>query len=58
LRVGQKKSSTMPDHIPGPRGLPLLGNVADIDPSDAVASLGKIAETYGMPHKYLAGWSG
>ncbi|KPM34016.1 Bifunctional P-450:NADPH-P450 reductase [Neonectria ditissima] len=41
----------MPSKIPGPRGLPLLGNIADIDPSDAVASLGRIAETYGPIYK-------
>ncbi|KAK7419766.1 hypothetical protein QQX98_003138 [Neonectria punicea] len=41
----------MPSTIPGPRGLPLLGNIADIDPSDAVASLGRIAETYGPIYK-------
>ncbi|KAH7006759.1 cytochrome P450 [Ilyonectria destructans] len=46
----------MPSTIPGPRGLPLLGNIADINPSDAVASLGRISETYGPIYKLnLAG---
>ncbi|KAF7554690.1 hypothetical protein G7Z17_g2691 [Cylindrodendrum hubeiense] len=43
-------------NVPGPRGLPILGNIADINPSDAVASLGRIAETYGSIYKLnLAG---
>jgi hypothetical protein len=37
----------MTAEIPRPRGLPILGNILDIDPSDAVASLGKLAETHG-----------
>ncbi|KAH6896729.1 fatty acid hydroxylase [Thelonectria olida] len=42
--------------IPRPRGLPVLGNILDIDPSDAVASLGKLAEIHGSIYKLkLAG---
>ncbi|KAF7562617.1 hypothetical protein G7046_g1524 [Stylonectria norvegica] len=46
----------MHSEIPGPRGLPILGNITDIDPSDAVASLGAIAQKFGPIYKLnLAG---
>lgn len=35
--------------IPGPPGLPLLGNFNDIDPADSMTSLSRLADTYGMP---------
>lgn len=34
--------------IPGPPGLPLLGNLTDLDPADGIGSLGRLADTYGM----------
>jgi cytochrome P450/NADPH-cytochrome P450 reductase len=34
--------------IPGPPGLPLLGNLADLDPTDGIGSLERLADTYGM----------
>jgi cytochrome P450/NADPH-cytochrome P450 reductase len=34
--------------IPGPPGLPLLGNIADIDTKDLVMSISKLADTYGI----------
>ena len=37
----------MTEPIPGPRGLPFLGNIRDIDPVDTIKSLGLIADTYG-----------
>jgi hypothetical protein len=37
----------MTERIPGPKGWPLIGNVLDIDPVDAVACLGRIADEYG-----------
>ncbi|KAK5991521.1 hypothetical protein PT974_09805 [Cladobotryum mycophilum] len=46
----------MSEQIPGPRPLPIIGNILDIDPTDAVASLGKLASKYGPIYKlYLAG---
>ena len=36
--------------IPSPPGLPLLGNVFDIDPQNQLASLKHLAEVYGKPH--------
>lgn len=37
-----------PQPIPGPPGLPLLGNFADLDPVDGVGSLCRLADKYGM----------
>lgn len=37
----------MTEPIPGPPGLPLLGNINDIDPADSMASLLRLADTYG-----------
>lgn len=39
----------MAEPIPGPPGLPILGNINDIDPVDSMASLGRLADTYGKP---------
>lgn len=33
--------------IPGPPGLPLIGNVGDIDPAFPLGSLKNMADTYG-----------
>jgi len=33
--------------IPGPPGLPLIGNVRDVDPIDSVKSLVLLADKYG-----------
>jgi hypothetical protein len=38
----------MPEPIPGPPGLPILGNINDVDPVDTTASLSRLADTYGM----------
>jgi cytochrome P450 / NADPH-cytochrome P450 reductase len=38
----------MPTPVPGPPGLPLLGNLNDIDPADSISSLGRLADTYGI----------
>lgn len=35
------------EEIPGPPGLPFLGNVNDVDPVNSVASLERLAEIYG-----------
>ena len=48
----------MPTKIPGPPGIPLLGNVFDIDPNETWNSLNKLAKQYGMtavhgPRQYL-----
>ena len=40
--------SKMTETIPGPPGLPFLGNINDIDPADGISSLGRLADTYGM----------
>lgn len=42
------ETTTMP--ILGPPGLPLLGNINDIDPTDSIASLCRLADTYGIFH--------
>jgi cytochrome P450/NADPH-cytochrome P450 reductase len=34
--------------IPGPPGLPLVGNIGDVDTKDLVMSIRKLADTYGM----------
>lgn len=34
--------------IPTPPGLPLLGNINDVDPENSIASLRYLAELYGM----------
>jgi cytochrome P450/NADPH-cytochrome P450 reductase len=38
----------MSQPIPGPPGLPLLGNINDLDPTDGLASLIRLADTYGI----------
>ena len=41
--------------IPGPPGLPLIGNVFDVDPQNQSASLARLADIYGMqPSLFLA----
>lgn len=35
------------EEIPGPPGLPFLGNVQDLDPVNSIASLERLAEIYG-----------
>jgi cytochrome P450 / NADPH-cytochrome P450 reductase len=39
------------DEIPGPRGVPLLGNVFDLDPASPIESLIRMAEEYGPIYK-------
>jgi hypothetical protein len=39
---------SIPIPIPGPPGIPLLGNINDVDPAEAVVSLGQLADTYGL----------
>jgi cytochrome P450/NADPH-cytochrome P450 reductase len=36
-----------PIPIPGPPGLPILGNIYDLDYPDTVSSLSRLADTYG-----------
>ena len=38
----------MAESIPQPPGLPLLGNVNDIDPQNGMRSLRHLSEKYGM----------
>ena len=45
----------MTESIPGPKGLPILGNILDIDPVDAVQCLGRIAKEYGEIYKLSVG---
>lgn len=33
--------------IPGPPGIPLLGNLRDVDSELPIVSLGQLADTYG-----------
>jgi hypothetical protein len=37
----------MPSPIPQPPGIPLLGNIFDVDPNNTWVSLKKLAEKYG-----------
>lgn len=37
--------------IPGPPGLPIVGNVGDIDPNFPLGSMNNMAETYGPSKK-------
>lgn len=39
------------EEIPGPPGLPFLGNVSDVDPVNSIASLERLAEIYGRNDK-------
>lgn len=45
----------MAEPIPGPPGLPILGNINDIDPVDTITSLGRLADTYGPIFKLNLG---
>jgi hypothetical protein len=38
----------MPTEIPGPPGVPLLGNVFDVNPNETWNSLNKLAKQFGM----------
>jgi cytochrome P450/NADPH-cytochrome P450 reductase len=37
----------MTESIPGPAGLPVLGNMYDLDPANSIESLGHLADIYG-----------
>jgi len=39
-------ANTIP--IPGPPGLPIFGNVADVDASNPIASFSQLADIYGL----------
>ena len=39
------------DEIPGPRGLPVLGNVRDLDADAPIESLMRLADEYGPIYK-------
>lgn len=41
-------SSTTPVPIPGPKGIPILGNLYDIESEVPLNSLELLADTYGM----------
>ncbi|QSZ36198.1 hypothetical protein DSL72_007324 [Monilinia vaccinii-corymbosi] len=43
------------EEIPGPPGIPFLGNVQDLDPINSIASLERLAETYGPIFKLHLG---
>ncbi|KAF8850100.1 fatty acid hydroxylase [Acephala macrosclerotiorum] len=45
----------MSQPIPGPPGLPILGNISDIDPVDSSNSLVRLADTYGEIFKLSLG---
>ncbi|KAJ5692020.1 hypothetical protein N7462_001443 [Penicillium macrosclerotiorum] len=44
----------MPSEIPGPAGVPLLGNVFDVNPNETWSSLNKLAKEYGSIFKINA----
>lgn len=39
--------------VPGPPGLPILGNIKDLDPADSMASLSRLSDTYGRNTSHL-----
>ncbi|CCD33597.1 hypothetical protein BofuT4_P072760.1 [Botrytis cinerea T4] len=43
------------EEIPGPPGLPFLGNVSEVDPVNSIASLERLAEIYGPIFKLNLG---
>lgn len=47
VSVDVEQNMTTP--IPSPPGLPLIGNVFDIDPGDQLNSLMHLADIYGTP---------
>jgi hypothetical protein len=38
----------MPTEIPGPPGVPVLGNIFDVNPNETWNSLNNLASKYGM----------
>ena len=44
----------MTEPIPGPRGVPVLGNVFDLDTADPLGGFVRMAETYGPIFKISA----
>ncbi|KAH8751145.1 fatty acid hydroxylase [Hyaloscypha sp. PMI_1271] len=46
---------SVPVPVPGPPGLPLIGNLNDIDATDGMASLSRLADTYGPIFKLNLG---
>ena len=53
LRVFSISERTMTTPIPSPPGLPLLGNVFDVDPQNQKESLNRLADIYGTSHSLL-----
>ena len=53
LRVFSISERTMTTAIPSPPGLPLLGNVFDVDPQNPRESLNRLADIYGTSHSLL-----
>lgn len=45
------------EEIPGPPGLPFLGNVTDVDPTNSMVSLRRLADIYGPIFKLTLGGS-
>ncbi|KAL2059809.1 hypothetical protein VTL71DRAFT_10193 [Oculimacula yallundae] len=45
----------MTEPIPGPPGLPFVGNINDVDPAEATVSLCRLADTYGPIYKLTIG---
>ncbi|KAF2176744.1 NADPH-cytochrome P450 reductase-like protein [Zopfia rhizophila CBS 207.26] len=50
-----QKSSLETGRIPGPPGLPYLGNASDIDPDNPLQSLIQLSDTYGSIWKFRMG---
>lgn len=47
------ESAKMTTPIPSPPGLPLLGNIFDVDPQNQAASLNRLADIYGSSQSLL-----
>lgn len=48
IAIFPKSVFIMPTEIPGPPGVPLLGNIFDVNPNETWNSLNKLAKQYGM----------
>lgn len=46
----------MPTEIPGPPGVPVLGNIFDVNPNETWNSLNSLASKYGMLGIILGRW--
>lgn len=46
----------MPNEIPAPPGVPILGNIFDVNPNETWNSLNKLAKEYGQSRATWLRW--